>query len=152
MIEWGFLLIIAAGGLALILMAFLSADPDAAIREFRRSCSESGMSDEEIDAAEGIRIAFVRLRRRASDLCMEKDGKITRSEINDIAGSLAMGIASGHGEDAAKSFIAWVDTCSDSEILYDDARDLRHEKTPIMIYTPDPRMIEDMRAAMKTHN
>lgn len=126
-VEYGplaVLIIAALAGLA----GLIEETPDDALRKFRKDCRAQGLDFAETETAIAVRLAFVRLRRMASDLCMSKDGEITRSEINEIAGDLAIGMAAAHGLDASKSFIAWIDSCPDEEILYDDARKARHRK------------------------
>ncbi|BCH33210.1 hypothetical protein MesoLjLc_51400 [Mesorhizobium sp. L-8-10] len=146
-----FILLAAAiitGGL--VLLGLLPESQDEAVQAFRNQCRSDGMDFAETEAALAIRVAFVQLRRRSSDLGVAKDGDISRSDINQIAGALAIGLAAAHGKDAAKSFIGWVDMCPDEEILYDDARAavqkfLSGIRQPIQF---DPQLQADIRAAV----
>ncbi|RWD14171.1 MAG: hypothetical protein EOS74_19505 [Mesorhizobium sp.] len=124
MFEIGLLIFIA-----IILAAWaISLIPDGqdALARFRQECRQQGMSFEETQAAISIRVGLVQLRRIASDQCVSRGGHIDRKAINDLASNIAIGIAAAHGTRAAKTFVAWVDTCADEEILYDDARHARH--------------------------
>ncbi|MER8371745.1 hypothetical protein [Mesorhizobium sp. M1406] len=154
MIEWGLLIFIA-----IILVAYalsmIPDGPDDALARFRQECREQGMSFEETQGAVSLRVGLVQLRRLASDRCVEKNGNMSRKEINELAGNIAIGIAAAHGHQAAKSFVAWVDSCADEEILYDDARAARHRVYVTSLRSkglyPHPRapMPPDLRDAFK---
>ena len=153
MIEIG-LLCITCFYLLLLLAYFIPESPGAGMARFRQECKKQGMGSAETEAAVAIRVAFVRLRRMASDRCVEKKGEMSRKEINDIAGDLAIGLAAAHGQDAAKSFMGWVDTCEDSEILYDDARNARFRHNVEFLrghgmWPPKAEMSHDLKDAFK---
>lgn len=111
-----------------VLIGMLPEHHEDALHKFKAQCRKDGMTFGEIQAALAIRMAFVNLRRRASDHCVGGAGHVSRHEINEIARQLAVGLAAAHGQDAAKSFIGWVESCPDEEILYDDARAHRHHR------------------------
>ncbi|TIN02687.1 MAG: hypothetical protein E5Y34_06565 [Mesorhizobium sp.] len=125
MIEWGLLILIAIIAVAFAI-SLIPDGPDDALARFRQECRQQGMNFEETQAAISLRVGLVQLRRLASDRCIERNGNMQRKEINELAGNIAIGIAAAHGTQAAKSFVAWVDSCADEEILYDDARAARH--------------------------
>lgn len=116
-------LILVAAGIAI---GLLPEAHDAPLHKFRNQCRSEGMDFRETEAAIATRMAFVRLRRIASDRCIAQGGKIGRDEINEIAGHIAIGLAASRGTDAGHKFITWIDDCPDEEILYDDARAARH--------------------------
>ncbi|MEI8714777.1 hypothetical protein [Mesorhizobium sp. ISC11] len=155
MIEWGLLIFIAiiAGALAL---SMIPDGQDDALTRFRLECRQRGMSFEETQAAVSLRVGLVQLRRIASDQCVAKSGNMDRKAINQLAGNIAIGIAAAHGTQAAKSFVAWVDSCADEEILYDDARAARHRMHVTYLrsnglYPPKRApMSRDLRDAFKT--
>ncbi|WP_292636875.1 hypothetical protein [Mesorhizobium sp.] len=99
---------------------------DAPLHKFRNHCRSEGMDFRETEAAIASRMAFVRLRRMASDKCIAQAGNMSRDEINQIAAQLAIGLAASRGTDVGQKFITWIDDCPDEEILYDDARAARH--------------------------
>ncbi|MER8699697.1 hypothetical protein [Mesorhizobium sp. M1273] len=78
-----------------------------------------------------------------------------RDEINHIAGQIAIGLAAARGREAATSFIGWVDSCPDEEILYDDARAARHRHVVVALrkaglYPPKHvGLSEDVRNAFR---
>lgn len=125
MIEWGLLIFIAIIAIAFAL-SMIPDGQDEALTRFRQDCRQQGMSFEETQAAVSLRVGLVQLRRIASDQCVAKRGNMDRKAINQLADNIAIGIAAAHGTQAAKSFVAWVDSCADDEILYDDARAARH--------------------------
>lgn len=154
MIDWGLLIFIA-----IIVGAYaLSIIPDGhdAVTRFRQECRQQGMSFEETQAAVTFRVGLVQLRRIASDQCVARSGNMDRKAINQLAGNIAIGIAATHGTQAAKSFVAWVDSCADEEILYDDARAARHRMHVTYLrsnglYPPTRApMSRDLRDAFKT--
>lgn len=113
---------------AVVVIKAIPERPEDLLLNFRAKCRQEGMTFQETEAALGARIAFVGLRRRASNMCVDAGGHVTRDQINEIARHLAIGLAASHGQDAAKRFIAWVESCPDEEILYDDARGRRHHR------------------------
>ncbi|TIN78338.1 hypothetical protein [Mesorhizobium sp.] len=125
MLEYGPLLLLAVI-IIVLAIGFIPDSPEDALHKFQQECKASGMDFRETQAAIAIRTAFVRLRRIASDQCVAKGGNMDRKAINEIAGNVAIGLAAAHGREAATSFIGWVDSCPDEEILYDDARAARH--------------------------
>ncbi|MER9014515.1 hypothetical protein [Mesorhizobium sp. M0898] len=154
MIEWGLLIFTAIIAIAFALSMIPDGQDDALTR-FRHECRQQGMSFEEIQAAVSLRVGLVQLRRIASDQCVAKSGNMDRKAINELAGNIAIGIAAAHGTQAAKSFVAWVDSCADEEILYDDARAARHRMHVTSLRAkglyPLPRaaMSHDLRDAFK---
>ncbi|CDX26811.1 hypothetical protein MPL3356_60568 [Mesorhizobium plurifarium] len=127
MIALGPLVVLIIIG-AVVAIGLIPARPEDHLLDFRAKCRKDGLTFQETEAALGARIAFVSLRRRASNLCVDAGGHVTRDQINEIARHLAIGLAASHGQDAAKRFIAWVESCPDEEILYDDARGRRHHR------------------------
>lgn len=144
--------LLAAG----ILIGLIPESHHDAVDKFRKKCRDDGMIFQEIEAAISIRVSFVTLRRKASDHCVSRGGKIDRQKINEIAGQIAIGLAAVHGQEAAKSFIGWIDSCPDEEILYDDARAAAHAHTMTNLRAkglyPPPRkseVHEDIKGAFK---
>lgn len=154
MLEYGPMIVIAVVVVVVAIGLIPETAEDAALK-FRRQCRAEGMGFAETEAAIGIRKAFVRLRRLASDQCVAKGGKIDRDEMNEIARQVAIGLAAAHGRSAATSFIGWINSCPDEEILYDDARAARHRHTVGALrakglYPPmNVAMDEDFRNAFK---
>ncbi|AZO29355.1 hypothetical protein [Mesorhizobium sp. M1B.F.Ca.ET.045.04.1.1] len=154
MLEYGpiVILILVVAGVA---VGLLPEAHDAPMRRFRNHCRAEGMSFAETEAAIATRMAFVRLRRLASDQCVSQAGRIGRDEINEIASRMALGLAAAHGHEAAKKFIAWIDDCPDEEILYDDARAARHrhavtELRQRGLYPPkEPKFHDDHKHAFR---
>lgn len=128
MLEYGPIIILVLVVVGIVI-GLLPEAHDAPLQKFRQQCRAGGMDFAETEAAIAIRTAFVRLRRIASDQCVAKGGNMDRAEINQIAGQIAIGLAAARGREAATSFIGWVDSCPDEEILYDDARAARHSRT-----------------------
>jgi len=122
------LVIIVLVVVAVLIIGMIPDTPMDALRKFREQCRAQGMDFAETEAAVDIRVSFAQLRRMASDQCVARDGQMERKDINEIAGHIAIGLAAAHGQEAAKSFIGWIDSCPDSEILYDDARAARHAR------------------------
>ena len=127
----------------------LFVDP---VEQFRDQCRKQGMDHEEIEAAIGIRVAMVRLRRLASDLCHDRGGDMEREHIDEIAEVIGIGLAAAYDQQTCTSFLAWVRSCPDYEILYEDARELRHQFHKSQFPTPipvNPQDLEDLRAAFR---
>ncbi|ESX87002.1 hypothetical protein [Mesorhizobium sp. LNJC405B00] len=128
MLEYGSMILLALIAIAVVIGLIPESAEDAALK-FRQRCRAGGMDFRETETAIATRMAFVRLRRIASDQCIAQGGKMGRDEINQIAGQIAIGLAASRGTDVGQKFIAWIDDCPDEEILYDDARAARHSKT-----------------------
>ncbi|TJW14394.1 MAG: hypothetical protein E5W82_10485 [Mesorhizobium sp.] len=128
MLEIGPYIILAVVAFILIVGMLPEAD-DAPLHKFRKQCRDEGMDFNETESAIATRLAFVRLRRIASDQCVAQGGRMDRDQINQVASQIAIGLAASRGHDAGSKFIAWIDACPDEEILYDDARAARHRHT-----------------------
>lgn len=154
MIWLGPLAILVVLGAAVVI-SMIPARPEDQLHDFRTKCRQEGMTFKETEAALAVRMAFVSLRRQASDHCVGAGGAVGRDRISEIAGHLAIGLAAAHGQDAAKRFIAWVESCPDEEILYDDARLHRHRRISNELARkglhPDKKaaMHEDFKHALK---
>ncbi|RWP80465.1 hypothetical protein [Mesorhizobium sp.] len=155
MLEYGPLLMLAVIVIVLAI-GFIPDSPEDALRKFQQECKANGMDFRETEAAIATRTAFARLRRIASDQCVSKSGNMGREAINEIASQVAIGLAAAHGREAAKSFIGWIETCPDEEILYDDARAARHRHTVGALrakglYPPPKNMVmhEDFKNAFR---
>ncbi|MER9493445.1 hypothetical protein NKI86_16610 [Mesorhizobium sp. M0320] len=154
MLEYGPIIILVLVSVGIVI-GLLPEAHDAPLQKFREECRAGGMDFAETEAAIAIRTSFVRLRRMASDQCVAQGGKMDRDEINQIASQVAIGLAAAHGREAAKSFIGWIDSCPDEEILYDDARGARHRNTVEALrakglYPPkNVPMSEDLRTAFR---
>ena len=124
--------LIWAGFLAVILVLGLVCKPDA-MEAFNEECRKRGMDFRETQDALAIRVAFVRLRRISSDLCIKLDGAITKEHFAEIVNHEAQGLHLINGMKTAKSFIAWANSCPDTEILYPDAVEIymRHVREQI---------------------
>ncbi|TIP75271.1 MAG: hypothetical protein E5X63_42960, partial [Mesorhizobium sp.] len=120
MLTYGPMTVLAVIAIVAVIGLIPETAEDAALK-FRRQCRADGMGFAETEAAIGIRTAFVRLRRLASDQCVAQGGKMDRDQINQIASHVAIGLAAAHGRKAAKAFVGWIDACPDEEILFDDA-------------------------------
>ena len=130
-------------------LSTLFVDP---VEKFVDQCRKQGMDAEEISGAIGIRMAMIRLRRIASDLCHDRGGDMERWHIDEIAEVIGAGLAAAHNQQTCKSFLAWVKSCPDHEILYEDARELRHQFHKSQFPTPipvNPQDLEDLRAAFR---
>lgn len=112
----------------------------------RRRRGEGALFDEAFSELVTME-AFVALRRKASDLCVKQDGKISRDQIADIAGELAAGIAAAHGKEAASAFLSWVSQSDLVDILYEDAFDAMRTH---QILPKDAKLSADMEAALKS--
>ncbi|MER8393735.1 hypothetical protein NKH10_17715 [Mesorhizobium sp. M1340] len=154
MLEYGPMIVLAVIAIVAVIGLIPETAEDAALK-FRRQCRADGMGFAETEAAIGIRKAFVQLRRLSSDQCVVRGGNMDRKAINEIAGHVAIGLAAAHGREAASSFVAWIDSCPDEEILYDDARVARHHRTVDALrakglYPPkDTDMHEDFKNAFR---
>ncbi|WP_192242860.1 hypothetical protein [Mesorhizobium silamurunense] len=127
MITLGPLIVLVVIG-AVVVIGLIPARPEDHLHDFRTKCRKEGMTFQETEAVLAVRMAFVSLRRQSSNLCVDAGGVISRDRINEIARHLSIGLAAAHGQDAAKRFITWVESCPDEEILYDDARARRHHR------------------------
>jgi len=142
-----------AGFLFAILVLSLVWKPDP-LEVFKEECRRQGMDFRETQAALAIRVAFVRLRRIASDLCIERRGIIDRKDFVEIINREAQCLHLIHGAAASRSFVAWANACPDTEILYPDAvevhiRHIQANLKPIKISPAERRQIrEDLKAAV----
>ena len=83
--------LVLIAGAVLLAAACIWGRPDPE-DEFRRRCAAAGKDFRETQDAIYIRIAFVQLRRKASDLCVARNGDFGRQHIDEIAGLLAIGL------------------------------------------------------------
>jgi hypothetical protein len=139
--------LVLIAGAVLLAAACIWGRPDPE-DEFRRQCAAAGKDFRETQDAIYIRIAFVQLRRKASDLCVARNGDFGRQHIDEIAGLLAIGLGN---HESAKSFLAWVQSCPTYEILYEDARalNLRYLTSKLTPIKPDPQIAADIKAAFR---
>lgn len=151
--DWFFGYVCIVGIVAcLILLSIINAvDQDDGITAFRKDCRKKGMTDEETENHIGIRIAFAKLRRLASDVCLELGGDIDREKIDEIAGVIASGLLEAYDKETAELFLAWAKSCPDHEILYRDAMELRYQLHKSRAVTIDlhPNDKVDIEAAFR---
>ena len=140
--------LVLIAGAVLLAAACIWGRPDPE-DEFRRQCAAAGKDFRETQDAIYIRIAFVQLRRKASDLCVARNGDFGRQHIDDIAGGLAIGLGNHEFRRSASS--AWVQSCPDYEILYEDARalNLRYLTSKLTPIKTDPQIAADIKAAFR---
>lgn len=120
--------------------------------EFMENCRRQGLDFRETQAAFAIRYAFVRVRRLASELCIERQGKIEASDIADLINDEARMLRRLHDVETAKSFIGWANSCPENEVLYPWAmevrmRYLRSQLKPVPPMTK--QQLEDFYAATR---
>jgi hypothetical protein len=137
--------------LVLMLVLSLVCKPDP-IQAFREDCRRRGMTFEQTQAELDIRYHFVRVRRLASDLCLERDGDLEANHIGDLIAAEARTLHIVRGSETAKRFVAWARECPEHEILYPDAqavrmRYFRNKLRDFPKRVPDPQVLEDLRAA-----
>jgi len=135
----------------LLLLATLLWPRDEYV-EFMENCRRQGLDFRERQAAFAIRLAFVRVRRLASELCVQRGGKIEVSDIAELVNDEAQGLHRIYDMETAKSFISWVNSCLESEILYEAARAvrlryLRSQLEPVPPMTA--QQLEDFYAATR---
>ena len=106
--------------------------------------AQRGITTQQKIEEDRLVLAYARLRRDASQLCVELKGDMNPELFQKLIAEEAKHVANVHGKQVAKQFVSWAKTFSDGEILHPAAYDLYVKRCTADIWArPLPHLSSD---------